>query len=61
MNLICSLEGDRVVIKQQPMVAMREDLLALFDRDELKKYYTQAELPPEAGTAQPPGSEETKN
>jgi hypothetical protein len=26
---------------------MREDLLALFDRGELKKYYTEAELPPE--------------
>jgi succinate dehydrogenase / fumarate reductase, flavoprotein subunit len=44
--LICSLDGDRVTIKQQPMVPMRGDLLALFDRDELKKYYTEAELPP---------------
>jgi succinate dehydrogenase / fumarate reductase flavoprotein subunit len=61
VNLICSLEGDRVAIKQQPMVAMDEDLFALFPRDELKKYYTEAELPPEAGTAQPPGSEETKS
>jgi len=61
VNLICSLEGDRVAIKQQPMVPMRGDLLALFDRDELKKYYTEAELPPAAGTAQPPGSEETKS
>ena len=40
VNLICSLDGDRVAIKQQPMVPMRDDLLALFDRDELKKYYT---------------------
>ena len=31
VNLICSLEGDRVAIKQQPMAPMREDLLALFD------------------------------
>jgi succinate dehydrogenase / fumarate reductase, flavoprotein subunit len=46
VNLICSLEGDRVAIKQQPMDPMRGDLLALFDRDELKKYYTTAELPP---------------
>jgi succinate dehydrogenase / fumarate reductase, flavoprotein subunit len=45
VTLICSLEGDRVAIKQQPMAAMREDLFALFDRDELKKYYTEAELP----------------
>jgi succinate dehydrogenase flavoprotein subunit len=46
VTLICSLDGDRVVVKQQPMAPMREDLLALFDRDELKKYYTEAELPP---------------
>jgi succinate dehydrogenase / fumarate reductase flavoprotein subunit len=44
--LVCSLDGDRVVVKQEPMVPMRGDLLALFDRDELKKYYTTAELPP---------------
>jgi succinate dehydrogenase / fumarate reductase flavoprotein subunit len=61
VNLICTLDGDHVAIRQQPMVPMREDLLALFDRDELKKYYTEAELPPEAATAQPMASEETKN
>jgi succinate dehydrogenase / fumarate reductase flavoprotein subunit len=61
VTLICSLEGDRVVLKQQPMAPMREDLFALFDAGELKKYYTGAELPPEAGTAQPLGSKETKN
>jgi succinate dehydrogenase / fumarate reductase flavoprotein subunit len=44
--LVCSLDGDRVVVKQEPMVPMRTDLLALFDTDELKKYYTKAELPP---------------
>jgi succinate dehydrogenase / fumarate reductase flavoprotein subunit len=46
VNLICALDGDRVAIKRQPMTSMREDLLALFDRAELKKYYTEAELPP---------------
>jgi succinate dehydrogenase / fumarate reductase flavoprotein subunit len=61
VNLICSLEGDRVAIKQQPMAPMREDLLALFDIDELNKYYTEAELPPAAGTAQPVDSEETRS
>jgi succinate dehydrogenase / fumarate reductase flavoprotein subunit len=45
VNLICSLDGDRVALKSQPMAPMREELLALFDRDELKKYYTEAELP----------------
>ncbi len=39
------LDGDRVLIKQQPMAPMREDLLVLFDAGELKKYYTEAELP----------------
>ena len=61
VNVICTLEGDRVVLKQQPMAAMRPDLFAMFDTGELKKYYTEAELPPEAGTAQPADSEETKN
>jgi succinate dehydrogenase / fumarate reductase flavoprotein subunit len=47
VNLICTLDGDRVAIRRQPMVPMREDLLELFDRAELTKYYTEAELPPE--------------
>ncbi len=45
INLICALDGNRVTLKRQPMVPMREDLLALFDRDELKKYLTPGELP----------------
>jgi succinate dehydrogenase / fumarate reductase, flavoprotein subunit len=53
VNLICTLDGDRVALRQQPMVAMRPDLLALFDRGELTKYYTDEELPPAA-------AEETK-
>ena len=59
VNLICSLDpdGDRVQIKKQPMPPMREDLLALFDRAELKKYLTEDELPPEPATA--PEPEET--
>src|SRR5713226_9094329 len=40
INLICSLDGDRVSLRRQPMPAMRDDLLALFDRGELKKYLT---------------------
>jgi succinate dehydrogenase / fumarate reductase flavoprotein subunit len=58
VNLICTLDGDHVVLKKQPMVPMRSDLLALFDRGELTKYYTDAELPPETETAQPSASEE---
>jgi succinate dehydrogenase flavoprotein subunit len=45
INLICSLLGDRVTLTRQLMPPMREDLLALFDRTELKKYLTAAELP----------------
>jgi hypothetical protein len=37
---------------------MRPDLLALFDRDELKKYMTEDELP--APAAEPVTSEETR-
>jgi succinate dehydrogenase / fumarate reductase flavoprotein subunit len=48
INLICSLAGDRVRLERQPMAPMRPDLLALFDLDELKKYYTDSELPPAA-------------
>jgi len=58
INLICTLDGDRIAIRQQPMPPMRPDLLALFDTGELKKYYTDAELPPAAATATPPASEE---
>ncbi len=45
VNLICTLDGDRVSLTQQPMAPMRPDLLGLFDRDELKKYLTESELP----------------
>jgi succinate dehydrogenase / fumarate reductase, flavoprotein subunit len=58
VNLVCTLDGDHVVLKKQPMAPMRSDLLALFDRGELSKYYTDAELPPETETAQAPASEE---
>jgi succinate dehydrogenase / fumarate reductase flavoprotein subunit len=58
VNVICTLDGDRVALKEQPMAPMREDLLALFDRGELEKYYTEQELPPDTETASPPASEE---
>jgi succinate dehydrogenase / fumarate reductase flavoprotein subunit len=63
INLICSLDGDRVTLKRQPMAPMREDLLALFDRDELAKYLTEEELPaagePVSEPAGAPAGEET--
>ncbi|HUJ05151.1 MAG TPA: fumarate reductase/succinate dehydrogenase flavoprotein subunit [Streptosporangiaceae bacterium] len=46
VNLICSLDDEqRIVLARQPMPPMRADLLALFDRSELKKYLTEEELP----------------
>jgi succinate dehydrogenase / fumarate reductase flavoprotein subunit len=56
--LICTLDGDRVQLTRQPNPPMRPDLLALFDRDELKKYMTEDELP--APAAEPVTSEETR-
>jgi succinate dehydrogenase / fumarate reductase flavoprotein subunit len=44
VNLICSLDLDRVALKRQPMPPMREDLLTLFELSELHKYYTDEEL-----------------
>jgi succinate dehydrogenase / fumarate reductase flavoprotein subunit len=46
VNLICSLDGDRVTLTRQPLPPMRDDLIGLFDRDELQKYLTDEELPP---------------
>src|SRR5579859_5471323 len=51
VNLICELFGDRVRLHRQPMEPMREDLLLLFDRAELKKYMTDEEIPAAAGPA----------
>jgi succinate dehydrogenase flavoprotein subunit len=60
VNLVCSLQSDqngpRIVVTKQPMLPMREDLLALFDRAELKKYLTEEELPAEAAAAEPPAT-----
>ena len=44
VNLMLTLEDDKIVLTKQPMVPMRDDLLALFDRGELKKYMTEEEL-----------------
>ncbi len=55
VNLICALDGDRITLRRQPMTPMRPDLMALFDRDELAKYYTDEELP----AAEPAKAEES--
>ena len=43
-NLICSAEGDGIRVEEQTMPAMRADLLALFETDELAKYLTPEEM-----------------
>ncbi len=40
VNLICSLDGPDVDVVRQPMSTMRDDLISLFQRDELGKYLT---------------------
>jgi succinate dehydrogenase / fumarate reductase flavoprotein subunit len=46
VNLICTLNdaGTGIDLDRQPMSEMRPDLLGLFGRDELKKYFTDEEL-----------------
>ncbi|MGH3158169.1 MAG: fumarate reductase/succinate dehydrogenase flavoprotein subunit, partial [Streptosporangiaceae bacterium] len=51
INLICTLDHDRVQLTRQPLEPIRADLLTLFDRSELKKYMTDEELPPEKAAA----------
>jgi succinate dehydrogenase / fumarate reductase, flavoprotein subunit len=43
-NLVCATVGTGIEVAEQPLVPMRPDLLALFERDELSKYLTDAEL-----------------
>jgi succinate dehydrogenase / fumarate reductase flavoprotein subunit len=51
LTLVCRLASSDsdgfVELKRQDMDPMREDLLGLFERDELKKYLTEGELPSE--------------
>jgi succinate dehydrogenase / fumarate reductase flavoprotein subunit len=46
VNLICSLNkaGDGIDIEKKPVPKIRPDLLALFEKDELKKYLTDEEI-----------------
>jgi succinate dehydrogenase / fumarate reductase flavoprotein subunit len=56
LNLVCSLDGDRVTLSRKPIPEIRLDLLQLFERSELAKYLTEPELarldtePAEAGS-----------
>ncbi len=51
VNLILTLDGDKVNMVHQPLPVMRPDLLALFDISELKKYMTKEELAGHPGAA----------
>ncbi len=60
VNLVCSLADsgrgaafgeETVQLRHQPLAPMRADLLELFDRGELKKYLTEAEVPAAAAAA----------
>ncbi|RJL33391.1 fumarate reductase/succinate dehydrogenase flavoprotein subunit [Bailinhaonella thermotolerans] len=42
--LVCRLDGSTVNIEEKVQPSMRDDLITLFERDELKKYLTEAEL-----------------
>jgi succinate dehydrogenase / fumarate reductase, flavoprotein subunit len=44
-NLVCLAHGDEIDVIEAPIPPMRPDLLELFERDELAKYLTSAELP----------------
>ena len=44
VNLILSLNGDKIEMAHQPTPTIRQDLLDLFDISELKKYMTKDEL-----------------
>jgi succinate dehydrogenase / fumarate reductase, flavoprotein subunit len=54
VNLICTQNeaGDGIDVVEQPSAPMRADLLALFPRDELTKYFTDEELVDVAGEAE---------
>ncbi|GAB3815833.1 fumarate reductase/succinate dehydrogenase flavoprotein subunit [Micromonospora zhanjiangensis] len=44
VNLVCSLDGEKVHLAHQPLPKMRAELIQLFDRAELAKYLTDEEL-----------------
>jgi succinate dehydrogenase / fumarate reductase flavoprotein subunit len=44
VNLIMTLSGDQVAMTRKSLPKMRTDLLALFEKSELKKYMTEEEL-----------------
>jgi succinate dehydrogenase / fumarate reductase, flavoprotein subunit len=57
INLILTEDGDHVAMRRQPVISLRPDLLALFEKSELKKYMTEGELTGlDANGAAPPAA-----
>jgi succinate dehydrogenase / fumarate reductase, flavoprotein subunit len=44
VNLVCSLDGDKVHLEHKAVPRMRPELIQLFDRTELSKYLTDDEM-----------------
>jgi len=44
INLICSIKGDEIDVAEQPIPTVPVELLSLFERSELEKYFTDEEL-----------------
>jgi succinate dehydrogenase / fumarate reductase flavoprotein subunit len=44
VNLVCSLDGEDVALERKQLPKMRDELIGLFERTELSKYLTEAEL-----------------
>jgi succinate dehydrogenase / fumarate reductase, flavoprotein subunit len=59
VNLILTLDGDKIDMVHKPLPKMRQDLLELFDVSELKKYMTAEELAGLTASA-PPAAPEPK-
>src|SRR6266545_1077195 len=60
VNLICSLDGDHVALKRQPLEPMPEELITLFDSGELKKYMTGEEVSAAASAGESAATAEEK-
>jgi succinate dehydrogenase / fumarate reductase flavoprotein subunit len=58
VNLICAMDDDKITLTRQPLPPMRDDLITLFDTDELSKYLTEEELAgiPDAAPAAGPAT-----
>jgi len=59
INLILSLEGEKIELRRQPIPEIPVELLALFERSELKKYMTDEELAVLPASSEAPESPES--